>query len=176
MGKYKIILLYPTVLYCIVDVEVMSEGMTLLHSPHYNYGAVTKHTQLQLSLHCTPTQPIATRTCQPSPVVLHRPLDKLAVASRLAKRYVADLKTQGMLLQGCPTPQHLALSGPVSMQETLQHQELEVQQQEVQQQEVQQQEVQQQEVQQQEVVCTVMAETLASLQQQVSNSTDCVCM
>lgn len=66
--------------------------MNLQLSPHR--GAVNKHTQLQLSWR--PTHPqYTTSPSQPSPVILHRPLDKMTVASRLAKRYVADLKLQG---------------------------------------------------------------------------------
>ncbi len=61
----------------------------MLHwSPH---GATNRHTQLQLSLRPLPYHPTVFPV-QPSPVVMSKPLDRLTLASRLAKRYVADLQ------------------------------------------------------------------------------------
>ncbi len=74
-------------IYYIIECEVVSEGRLLHCSPH---GATNRHTHLQLSLRPLPYPQVF--PIQPSPVVMSKPLDRLTLASRLARRYVADLQ------------------------------------------------------------------------------------
>lgn len=58
--------------------------------------ATNRHTQLQLSF--KPVAPCRVFPVQPTPVLVSKPLDRLDLAARLARRYVADLRVQQTLL------------------------------------------------------------------------------